>query len=75
MTKMSAVELIVEQVVMGNYKNGEDKILYKTLPKSMIDHAFKVQEQQAHEYAWYVIKCIDEKLPQILFSDWLKQNL
>ena len=40
MTKeLNSVEFLIEQVVMGTYKNGEDKILYKTLPNAMIEAA------------------------------------
>jgi hypothetical protein len=46
MKKMSSVETIIEQVVMGTYKNGEDKILYKTLPQSMIEHCLKLHKEE-----------------------------
>jgi hypothetical protein len=40
MTKeLNSIEFLIEQVVMGTYKNGEDKILYKTLPNAMIEAA------------------------------------
>jgi len=43
MTKeLNSVEYLIEQVVMGTYKNGEDKILYKTLPNAMIEGARKL---------------------------------
>jgi len=48
--KMTPVEFILEQVVMGTYKNGEDKICYQTLPKSMIDHALRMEEKMRLEF-------------------------
>ena len=34
------------QVIKGTYEYGEDKILQTTLPKAMIDHAFKLYEEE-----------------------------
>ena len=49
MTKeLNSVEFLIEQVVMGIYKNGEDKILYKTLPNAMIEAA---REKHRNEIA------------------------
>lgn len=53
--QFNSIEFLLEQVVMGTYEYGEDKILHTTLPKSMIDHAFKLYHdeiKQAKEQAW-----------------------
>jgi hypothetical protein len=44
--QMNSIEFLLEQVVMGTYEYGEDKILHTTLPKSMIDHAFKLYDEE-----------------------------
>ena len=48
----NSIEFLLAQVIKGTYEYGEDKILQTTLPKSMIDHAFKLYEaeiQKAYE--------------------------
>ena len=49
MGNKSSIETLIEQVVMGTYKNGEDKILYKTLPQSMIEHCIALHKQEIIE--------------------------
>jgi hypothetical protein len=55
MGNKSSIETLIEQVVMGTYKNGEDKILYKTLPQSMIDHCIKLHKEEIINFTedWY----------------------
>ena len=48
----NSIEFLLAQVIKGTYEYGEDKILQTTLPKAMIDHAFKLYEeeiQKAHD--------------------------
>lgn len=48
----NSIEFLLAQVIKGTYEYGEDKILQTTLPKSMIDHAFKLYQaeiQKAYE--------------------------
>ena len=47
--QLNSIEFLLEQVVMGTYEYGEDKILHTTLPKSMIDHAFKLYAQEIEQ--------------------------
>lgn len=42
----NSIEFLLAQVIKGTYEYGEDKILQTTLPKSMIDHAFKLYEEE-----------------------------
>lgn len=42
----NSIEFLLAQVIKGTYEYGEDKILQTTLPKSMIDHAFKLYEAE-----------------------------
>lgn len=44
--QFNSIEFLLEQVVKGTYEYGEDKILHTTLPKSMIDHAFKLYDEE-----------------------------
>ena len=44
--QFNSIEFLLEQVVKGTYEYGEDKILQTTLPKAMIDHAFKLYEEE-----------------------------
>jgi hypothetical protein len=44
--QFNSIEFLLEQVVMGTYEYGEDKILCKTLPKSMIEHAKEMHKQE-----------------------------
>lgn len=48
--KMTPVQYLLEQVVMGDYKYGEDKILFNTLPKAMIDHALRMEDEMRLEF-------------------------
>ena len=42
----NSIEFLLAQVIKGTYEYGEDKILQTTLPKAMIDHAFKLYEEE-----------------------------
>ena len=44
--QFNCIEFLLAQVVKGTYEYGEDKILQTTLPKAMIDHAFKLYEEE-----------------------------
>lgn len=47
--KLNSIEFLLEQVVKGTYEYGEDKILQTTLPKAMIDHAFKLYNEEIEQ--------------------------
>jgi hypothetical protein len=47
--KLNSIEFLLEQVVKGTYEYGEDKILQATLPKAMIDHAFKLYNEEIEQ--------------------------
>lgn len=42
----NSIEFLLAQVIKGTYEYGDDKILQTTLPKAMIDHAFKLYQQE-----------------------------
>ena len=75
MTKeLNSVEFLIEQVVMGTYKNGEDKILYKTLPNAMIEAArekHRNEIQKAYEAGECNIN--DDGWPIIENRDYYKE--
>lgn len=75
-TKMSnytenSLEFLLEQMVMGTYKNGGDKILYKTLPKAMIDHAFVLRKEELRK-AWD--ECLLNDNPERTFEDYYNEK-
>ena len=45
----NSIEFLLAQVIKGTYEYGEDKILQDTLPKAMIDHAFKLYAQEIEQ--------------------------
>jgi len=47
--KLNSIEFLLEKVVKGKYEYGEDKILQTTLPKAMIDHAFKLYNEEIEQ--------------------------
>lgn len=47
--QLNSLEFLLEQVVKGTYEYGEDKILQDTLPKAMIEHAFKLYAQELEQ--------------------------
>lgn len=57
--ELNSIEFLIEQVVMGTYKNGEDKILYKTLPNAMVEAARRMHRTESialhNEYERYVM--------------------
>ena len=67
----NSLEFLLEQMVMGTYKNGEDKILYKTLPKSMIDHAFALRKEELRK-AWD--ECLLSSDPEKTFEDYYNEK-
>jgi hypothetical protein len=51
--KFNSIEFLLEQVVMGTYEYGEDKILCKTLPKSMIEQAKEMHKEETIKFALF----------------------
>ena len=47
----------------------------KKIPFVKVDEVFKqakaMQQEQAHLYATFVLKCVNNNLPPITFNDWI----
>ena len=67
--QFNSIEFLLEQVIKGTYEYGEDKILQTTLPKAMIDHAFKLYQEEMkksyNEGTGMVLKAIKRKFKSI----------
>ena len=63
--KQSSVEWLFEEIfnyIDKPWKYDKDIILLK---------AKAMQQEQAHFYASFVLKCVENNLPPITFNDWI----
>jgi hypothetical protein len=66
MNNQSSIDLLIQEVISNEW---QDKFIWHK--QEVFDKAKVLQQEQAHEYANYVVGSIEQGLPPITFNDWI----